>query len=553
MKSKYKEKEIHWYNSALLLIAAFVVMYMPLQLGSKELSTREGYFAAMAVEKNVASALPVAVAQGEVLSGYYPLFPALASLFDKTGIPMELNLRLISVFALMMLAVTVWIVGRRAVSPQAGIVAAVMTVTTVLVTDKGIDGYPNMLACLFIFWGWMVWFTFGAVKRMWPQAWIYSSFFCGLAFYTIGWLAIVYFVFPFIFLRRPLTVWRKLKSPSVIVAFIVVVGFVLFWAVPMWMVSDSLHVREQSIDVFTFSEYFTHLLEFPFDVAVKLLPWSFIAWAPFCVALFRMDDNLMFSRYLRTIVISLFAFMWLNPFYNSRDLLVLVAPLAVLCGSNYWILVRRYTRQYYYIFRIIALCIATVALMIIGFYLIPNSWLDLAPYLGRGLEFKDDFKIMGLTKLCIALMISLYLFFLEHRNIVLWRNMLGLVVAVSLCNWGFVTPYKAQTTMKHRFAESLKDAILAEADYSENLVVYKDTNIAGLYSECYYLGCQVKRIHSLNELPEDKKTVYLLSTRTPFIPGRKTSNLLPKGKQYKKTVVYLWKGVLEEEVDSNEL
>jgi len=552
MKSKYIEKDINWLSSAIILLAAFVVIYTPLQLGSKELSTREGYYAAMAVEDVPDSTLPVAVAQGEVISGYYPLYPTLASFVDKTGMPMELNLRLISVMTLLVITITAWIVGRRAISPQAGIVSAAMMISTALATDKCVDGYPDILACLFVFWGWMAWFTFGAVKRKWSMAWIVSSAFCGLAFYSIGWFAVLCFILPFIFLRRPLTIWRKLKSSGIIVSITVVVLFVLLWAVPMWIISGEMHMRESSLEILSFGEYLTHLYKYPFDVVSKFMPWSFVAWAPFCVALYRMDENLLFSRYLRTIVISLFFFMWLNPFYDSRDLLFIAAPLAVLTGSHYWILVRRYTRQYYYVFRIVSLTVIILSSALIGFYLMPDSWFDLEPYFGRGLHFKDDFKILGIVKLSVAFLIALYFFLLEHRNIVLWRHMVGLVVAIALCNWGFATPYRAQTTMKHRFAERLKDAIMKEADYSKDLIVYKDANIRGLYSECYYLGCKVKRIHSLDELPQSQKNIYLLSTRTPFIPGRKTSNLLPQGYKYKKITVYLWKGVLEDEATRND-
>ena len=181
LKSKYVEKNISLYNSVIILFVAFVAIYTPIQLGDKELSTREGYYAAMATESTTSAILPVSVAQGEVLSGYYPLYPALVSIVNKTGIPMELNLRLLSVVALLLLAITVLIVGKRAVSPQAGVVAAAMTISTYLVTEKGIYGYPNMMSALFLFWAWMTWFTFGAVKRKWNKAWIYSAFFCGLA------------------------------------------------------------------------------------------------------------------------------------------------------------------------------------------------------------------------------------------------------------------------------------------------------------------------------------------------------------------------------------
>lgn len=548
---KYIEKDISWRSSIFILLVSFIVLYNPFQLGDKELSTREGYYAAMATENVSSVPLPVTVAQGEVMFGQYPLYPALASLLDKIGVPIELNLRLISVISLFLLGLTVLVVGIQAVNRQAGIVAAAMTISSYLAVDRAIDGYPNLLTALFLFWGWMTWFTYGAVKRMWGKAWILSSVFCGLAFYTAGWLATFYFILPLVFLRRPLTIWRKLKSPSVIVAALIVIFFVLLWLIPMIMVSSSIPIRGNYFAPFTIGEYFSHIISFPFDIISEFMPWSLIMWPPFCVALFRIDNNIMFSRYLRTIVISIFCFMWLNPYYESRDLLYIAAPLSVLTGCFYWILVRRYTRQYYYIYRFISLSTVLLALAIIAFYVMPESWFDFSPYFGRGMGFKVESRLLGLIEVSVALIIALYFFLLEHRNIVLWRHIIGLTVACALLNWGFISPYKAQTKSKHRFAESLKDSLIAARDYSPDLVVYKDSNIAGLYSECYYLGCKVKRIHSLNELPKDAKTIYLLSTRTPFIPGRKTVNIIPR-MLYKKTVVYLWKCVLKEEVSAHE-
>jgi len=551
MSSKYSEKQVNVYSSVIILVATFIIIYAPLQLGDRLLSSREGCYAAMAVEGNSSSFLPVSVAQGEIMSGYYPLYPQIASLVNKFGVPVELNLRFISVVSLFLLVIGVWIVGRKAVSPQAGIVAAAMMLTTIIVSRKAIDGYPHILAFLLIFSAWMSWFTYGAVKRRWNMAWISFFLFCGLAFYTIGWNAVVSSVLPYVFLRRPLTVWRKLKFPGVIVGLSIIIAFILLWAVPAVMLSAEMHVKSADSELLSFAGYWEHLYKFPFNLAGRFMPWTFLAWAPFCVALFRVDENPVFSRYLRTIVISLFVFMWLNPFYDSRDVLLLVAPLSVLTGSYYWILVRRYTRQFYYIFRTLSFVGIVGSIAVVLFFLVPEAWLDLFTF-RHGLGFREPARNLGLIKAGASLAICVYFFALEHRNIVLWRHIVGIVVAYCLCQWGVAIPYNSQSTSKERFAATLKEAIIEEGDYSPDLLVYKDINIGGLYSECYYLGCRVKRISSLDDLPAGDKEVYLISTRPPLlVPGREWKPLLPKGTQYKSTVVYLWKGVSENQGDSN--
>jgi hypothetical protein len=63
------------------------------------------------------------------------------------------------------------------------------------------------------------------------------------------------------------------------------------------------------------------------------------------------------------------------------------------------------------------------------------------------------------------------------------------------------------------------------------------------------MGCKVKKIKNLSELPDNEKIVYLLSTRAPFIPGRKSKNILPKGMKYKDTTIYLWQCIIDEDDD----
>lgn len=92
----------------------------------------------------------------------------------------------------------------------------------------------------------------------------------------------------------------------------------------------------------SFLEYLLKLLCFPVEFAVRLLPWTLIAWVPFCVALQALDETPIFSRYLRTLTIATFGLLWLLPDNDPRDFLFLLGPLSILVGINYELAMRRY-------------------------------------------------------------------------------------------------------------------------------------------------------------------------------------------------------------------
>ena len=87
--------------------------------------------------------------------------------------------------------------------------------------------------------------------------------------------------------------------------------------------------------VFQSSDYWQEALTFPLMLPVRLLPWSIIAWLPFCVALQTTDQTPIFSRYLRTLTLSTLLLLWLMPAHDARELLYLLGPLAIQTGLFY--------------------------------------------------------------------------------------------------------------------------------------------------------------------------------------------------------------------------
>lgn len=537
----YEEKTLSWKWALLLLAAAFAFLYPLWQLGDRELYWGEGCFAAMAME--IRYFLPLGQAHHELIPYSFPLYPWLAALLTRElGLSMEFSLRFLSVVSLFLLTVLVWEVARRSSGTVAATVAAAMLISSNIVLEKAIDGYPNMTGLLFLFAGWIFWFREGAEKSNWNLAWAVSMLFCGLAFLNVGWEGLVVFAVPLVFMRRPLTLWPKLRKPGFYAGLGILALFVLAWLIPIFLARD-LGFRNLPLKSFRFDEYWEHLLYFPFDVLVRFFPWSLFAWAPFCVALHPLDKNPIFSRFLRTITVGVFMLLWLSPFAEPRDIVLLAPSLSVLTGSYYWIVARRYGHYFQLILPYLPIFALCGGLALVVFYLTPTELWRGVVTLSRGSEFHDEtrYLCLGLLNGLGVVVMGLALLTIPRERIPLWAALLGAVVAVMMCFWGLTHPYRSQENSKREIGRILREAIERSGDTAD--CVYKDKDIAGLYGECFYMGLKVRKINSMSDLPRAAEVVFLLSIEPPLEPSRTWTNLLPEHNQYRREKLYLWKGV----------
>ncbi|MFA7230977.1 MAG: glycosyltransferase family 39 protein [Victivallaceae bacterium] len=544
--ARYEEKTLNWFICATVLSVAFLILYCPYQLGGRELYWQEGYYAAQAIEMEFMPPMPLAhgVAQNS-----YPLFPLLASIvYNELGLPIELTLRLISVAAMALVATLVWFAAKKAGGAQAAAVAAAMLISSNIIIEKSMDGYPDMLMLFFLTCGWLTWFTFGAGHGNWNLAWVSSLFFCGLAFYTGGFPAMLYFVLPLVFMRRPLTVWPKLRKPGFFIGLAILAGFVMLWVMPHLIFANTIPFQYVFFEDRSFYGYFEHLIEFPLDVLVRFLPWTFIAWAPFCVAYHPLDKTPIFSRYLRTIILTLFFALWLNPYSEPRDIILLAPALAIMTGINYWLVVRRYGGLMLKVLNILPWVSIISGILIFAFYLVPSDlWTNLAA-MSRGLEFKNQTGhfVIGMVGGSIALVSGMLLLFVRRKP-PLWIYLLILICGPLLFFWTVSMPYRAQEAQKRTFGTELRKELDRDGA-SPNEVVYKG-EILGLYGECCYMGRKVRKISALEEMSKEKKVVYLISTEFPQLPERNWKNLLPTQTKYRDKRICLWRG---EKIDNKE-
>ncbi len=545
----YEEKRISRKKSLFLLGLAFFLIYLPFQMNDRELRWREGYYAAMALEMDLSS--PSTVAHGEVISSEYPLFPLIVSIFYKAGASLEFGLRSVSVISLLIIALLAWEVGRRAAGVQAAIVSASLIFSSLLMVEKSLDGYPDVLGVLCIFTGWVIWFTYGPAKGLWSQAWLFSSIFCGLAFYTIGWMGIFLFWLPLIFMRRPMTIWSRLRKPGFFFGLIIIVFFIFVWGIPRWINGEDFPFRNIPFKPEDFSDYLKHLLVFPFELFFRILPVSFFAWPAFCPAYTPLDKNPVFSRFLKTIVATIFFFLWFYPFTDPRDYIIIIPPLAILAGINYWLLARRLGFKLHALLKVFSYAGMVCASVAILFYIVPITWWSDIVFLKKGVEFRNEHMIMGLCQAIAAVLIFTAMVRGTPLKCNLWLHSLAVCVSGALLYWSIVFPYQTQDRPQEFLARQIREYI--GKDFYQGMTIYKEANL-GFYSACSYLYCaerkssflskydniNIRKIKSYKDLPDKQKTVFLISDEVPVLPGRRPD----KFQLADEKKIYLWKETL---------
>ena len=105
----------------------------------------------------------------------------------------------------------------------------------------------------------------------------------------------------------------------------------------------------------------------------------------------------------------------------------------------------------------------------------------------------------------------------------LWTRFLAICVIITVCQWALVVPYKAQPDESRKAARIIVNALGEKFD--PGMVIHK-VEFADLYLLCCYLGCRVKKIHTLKDLPAADKVVYLLSSGAPATSGQKLEKAL---------------------------
>ncbi len=547
-----REKIVKTMPGILLLAVAFVLLYEPWRLGGRDFFRLEGYYAAQTQE--ISWSRPIVTAHGVAIQNAYPLYPLLCSgVQSLTGLPVEFAMRIVSVLMTLASAVLVYISARLSRSTVAAQAAAAMFISCNIVMEKSLDAYPTSLVVFGVLSAQLLWFYFGAKRANWNAAWLSSLTVMALTFYAGGFPTLGLFFVPLVFMRRPLTLWTRLNKAGFYAGMLILLLAVLLWGLPYITHADRFASSYWTLGAATFMDYLGQLASVPFDVIVRFLPWTLIAWAPFCVALHPLDETPVFSRYLRIVVISTFFMLWLVPETKSFELMYMAGALSILTGLHYETAVRRYARQVRLLLKSCVFFCAGAALVILLFCFLPDSWFSRTVFsISYSLDFRHQPEYFYTAVAAVAAVAGMALIMAwgSRRNPV-WVILLMTALSGGLLFWTVIYPYRLQDRHKRDFGMELRRALVVSAG-ENNLpeIVYK-SNILDLYGECCYMGIPVKKIDDLNSLPKEADTVYLLNTAFPLLSERTWTSLLPADHTYMRHRVRLWRGDLRKNNQPN--
>ncbi len=441
----------------------------------------------------------------------------------------ELTTRLPGILSLAVLSILCGYVTYNVSGPQGCAASVAACVSSIIALNKGIFSSQEMLFALFLNLAWIVWYILSREKHLWLYAWFFAHIFVYLAFLTSGIVAIFFFYFPLIWLRRPLKIWLRLRQNDHIFSFICFLVLTIIWI---------LFAPFQKEGILTFfSEfksheptinYITHFITFPLASLLNYLPWTLLAWPAFCMAFIPLEKDGILSQFLRTIIISIFYCFWFLPETEAESLLPLIGPLSILTGIHYEILVRRYGRQ----LLILPKIISYATLLIITFTLILLFFIDLG--------FKDLSIVLISVSGCsifLAIIIS-YCIIRGFFNTQIWLALFVAVVTIRLIYTGTID---AGNSIYHNNKSTVGSMI--KNSLPTGAKIYSQLSDPMSFSvENYYMKRFLISIENIGEIPNYEDIVYLLTTDNIPISQQRTWSPLPQSVQTKNQLLRMWKG-----------
>ena len=509
----YTERKIDTGVCAAILAAAFVVLYGVWLFVGPELMRSEAVYASAAAEFSFKNPLLVTI-HGWSTTECMPLLPATARLLcDWLGAPMESVLRGLSILMLGAGAVLVYLAAGSRNSPRAGLVAAAMSSSCFLALGTAIEGTPATGGAFFLGAAQLVFFQYGIRRSDWNRAWVFSVLLALLGFLCGGFMVLVFFIFPMFFFRRPLSVSSKFRRPGFAAAVVVAVLLILWWSGSLSSYQRQIPIYELWWRQLSDVSLGWRLVTFPFELIFWLLPWSLIAWIPFCVALQDLDDTPIYSRYLRTLVFSSLALLWLLPGPGRFGLFCALAPLSVLTGRFYELGVRRYGIKLRRFFLVVEIFMAVVPLLIVAGWFLPETWLKVCFSVENSVAFRDwgGFRVAAAAALTASVLLAFYVHRMRERDPA-WMVLLASVVAGALFFNVFQFSYKSQDRSKRDFGRQLREALPGEVR-----VVYTQ-NVRNLNGGLFYAAVPVCRLGYEESFPDAEQEVYVLSGEFPLFP-----------------------------------
>ena len=545
------ENRIGIRRGIFIVLLLFLFIFLPWLMGNQELFRQEGVFAAIAAEYADGTEFAVngvsASAHHQILRDAWPLYPAVVSLFAR-WFSMETALRSVSVVMLGILSLLAGINTAIRSNKRSGLVAALCCFGTLFALDKGINGGPETMAACFLLAAQLLFFHYGSRHADWNSAWIASAIFLSLGFLTIGPVVILFFVFPLLFLRRPLSFSGKFRSPGFLAGFILLLSTVIGWLLPLGL--DWRHYAYSSgVEIVPLADYLCNVLSFPFIFPVRMMPWSLVMWLPFCVALQAISPVPVFSRYLRTLFFANLALVWLLPGASSSLIFFLIGPLSILTGLNYDLGVRRYGGFLRRVLLAGGMVFPILILLLLFVVFLPDRYLGIFGNVGK-LKFRESIQYFYFALSGIGILTALGVFFCcGRKRFPVWVQILLLSFGIGVISSTVSLPLRMMENDWRKFGTDVRNALPSDA---QRIFKYK---IDGMYCGLFYVGVPVYTLEDLARLESLEDTVYLVSAAAPVYPDRVWTPLLPAGYKCRGVEVTLWRGerpLDEESIPENE-
>lgn len=535
----YRENTVTPWTGRVILATAFMIIFGSWAILPMELFREEALYAVEALEFSWRNFM--VTAQETPIRNGYPLYPALVSLLYNF-IPMETALRCTTIFFIAAGAVLIYFSAATGNGRRAGFAAAAMYISTLFILDKGVNGSPESMSSFFLLAAQMCFFYFGMRRGKWHIAWAGSSLLLIAGYFTGGFIVPVLFIAPMIFFRRLIAGKAKYRNWGFIAGLLLLLISCSGKLAVQWSLERTAG-GTMFFRGFAEPDYLQEFLTYWLTLPVWLLPWSFIAWIPFCAALQHIDDKPLFSKYLRINVMVTAALLWLIPGDNNRELFYLTGNLSILCGVYYELGMRRFGERLRKLAPVAEYVAPVVIMMFAAGIFAEKRLLEKCFSLSNTLNFRNapETLIHGASAvICILLIWALLR--LMRRTMPVWIVLLSVSVMAGTFSGVILLRYRAQDSEKSKIGYYIRKTLQDAEKSPKPPILYKRCS-DDLYGELFYSGARVVRIHSVDDLPDSgSRVIYLLSNSFPQNPKWSWRNLLPEGYLCNGKVVMLWRG-----------
>ncbi|MBQ6471106.1 MAG: hypothetical protein IJJ33_03920 [Victivallales bacterium] len=437
----------------------------------------------------------------------------------------ESTLRLPSILSLWGLALVCGLFARRVQSGFAGLMAAAIVLTSLVCLLIGVRAQSETVTALILAMAWFWWFNRGWKQKRWWSAWGVSFALVFIATLGVGIKAILIFYLPLCFLPGPFGIYEQLQSPAHVVTMIAFMGMLTIW---LLMVPGQPFMTWNAIAFLeppqTWGRYATHLVSMFPKAALYLLPWSLIAWAPFCLALRRFEQDSEACRFLRTIVIVNALLVWVLPGGSPLHLIPILGPMAVLIGIHAEIVFRRYLDVWNWMLKLVGWLAALCACATIVFWGCARAGVIAQPPQATRLSA----AALLLAVIALILLLSENLFSKRRRS--LHSSLLWTILACRFLYLATMLGPRAAMLSDRRDHGRMLAEKLPDTPPATIYMLWPEQETIGLtLVETFYLHTCIRHIKdAAQDIPSQEGTVYLLSPQVPAAPNRKWKAVSPK-------------------------